>query len=268
MGCFIVDKEAIFHLAEIFEVDPKRCDKYNRICHKLLEYMDLIDKYRVDEYGINEELKPIVQSMQKTFDSLPPNFETLSTNDKCKPDNVRTFLMGIYQRNEGGNEINDAFEYKDKYAGTEMTVFDAIAIINRAFALIGTYTTPMEPRDHCEQIYIPYSVMARIQLDCQSVYRKYCSDIKDFAKYGYRTQLKIISFLIDIFRCIYLGLKLFDEKVEAQRDMSECPLVIVLMPKILVAANQLMILKNYKTNEYYHKLNADFKYTRNWDELS
>lgn len=262
MSCFIVDKEAILHLAEIFEEDSERCDKYNRIGHKLLEYMDLIGKYRVDEYGVNEELKPIVQSMQKTFESLPPNFETLSTNDKCKPDNVRTFLMGTYQRSEGGNEINDAFEYK------EMTVFDAIATINRTFALIGTYTTPMEPRDHCEQIYIPYSAMAKIQLNCQGVYRKYCSDIKDFAKCGYRTQLKIISFLIDIFRCIYLGLKLFDEKVETQRDMSECPLVIVLMPKILVAANQLMTLKNGITSEYYHKLNVDFKYTRNWDELS
>lgn len=40
------------HLAEMFEDDPKRCEKYNRIYHKLSAYMDLDEDethYMIDD---------------------------------------------------------------------------------------------------------------------------------------------------------------------------------------------------------------------------
>ena len=229
-------------IAEIFEKDPERQEKYDRIGHRLLKYVDLLEDYPEE---IDESLKPKVQALQKAYESLPGHFKCDSTSTDNKPNDVRTYLMESYPRAEGGNEINTVFK-------TEMLIFETIENINKSLALIGAYPIISVDGDDNNPIYNTIPIVTKLQMDCQDEYKRYCSCLGDLSGKNTAIKLKIIEFLMFILEHIYKALVLFDSKTTE----TECPLVVVLMSKILMDANHLKILNTQILKEKYDQLCA------------
>ena len=229
-------------IAEIFEKDPERQEKYDRIGHRLLKYVDLLEDYPEE---IDETLKPKVQALQKAYDSLPGHFKCDSTSTDNKPNDVRTYLMGSYGRAEGGNEINDVFK-------TEMLIFETINNINKSLALIGAYPIISVDGDDSDPLFNTIPIVAKLQMDCQAEYKRYCEYLSHFSGRDTSLRLEIVAFLMHILEHIYKALVLFDSKTTE----TECPLVIVLMSKILTGANHLKMLNDQIVKENYNQVCA------------
>ncbi len=216
-------------IAEIFEKDPERQEKYDRIGHRLLKYVDRLEDYPEE---IDEALKPKVQSLQKAYESLPGHFKCDSTSADNKPNDVRAYLMESCPRAEGGNEINAVFK-------TEMLIFEIIDNINKSLALICAYPIISATND-----------IIRLQINCQVSYKCYCSRLDALSGKDTPLRLEIVAFLMHILEHIYKALVLFDTKTTE----TECPLVIVLMSKILMNANHLKMLNDQIIKENHDQV--------------
>lgn len=229
-------------IAEIFEKDPKRQEKYDRIGHRLLKYVDLLEDYPEE---IDETLKPKIQALQKAYEALPGHFKYDSTSTESRSNDARTYLMESYPRRDGGNEINAVFN-------TEMLIFETIENINRSLALIGAYPMISVDGDDSDPIYNTIPIVTKLQMDCQAEYKRYCSCLDNLSGKNTALKLKIIEFLMFILEHIYKALVLFDSKTTE----TECPLVVVLMSKILTDANHLKVLNDQIIKENDNQVRA------------
>jgi hypothetical protein len=151
--------------------------------------------------------------------------------------------MESYPRAEGGNEINTVFK-------TEMLIFEAINNINKSLALIGAYPIISIDDDDSDPLFNTIPIVAKLQMDCQAAYNRYCNCLDFLSVRDTPLRLEIVAFLMRILEHIYKALVLLDTKTTE----TECPLVIVLMSKILMHANQLKLLNDQIIKESHDQV--------------